>query len=166
MRRIAFLLERTQADTFKVKAFRNAAATVLTTDTDELVRRADEGTLQELDGIGRATGGVIQDVLAGRDSAYLADLERTAGPLVEGGEKLRDRLRGDLHAHSDWSDGGSRIQEMVMTAIEVGHEYLALTDHSPRLTIANGLSTERLRNQLDVVAAINAHLGAGDGQGG
>jgi len=162
LRRIAFLLERTQADTFKVKAFRNAAATVLTTDTAELVRRADAGTLQELDRIGKATAGVIEDALAGRVPAYLADLERTAGPLVAGGEQLRARLRGDLHSHSDWSDGGSPIQEMVMTAIEVGHQYLALTDHSPRLTIANGLSTERLVNQLDVVAAVNDHLG-GDG---
>jgi putative hydrolase len=162
LRRIAFLLERTQADTFKVKAFRNAAATVLTTDTDELVRRADAGTLQELERIGKATEGVIQDALAGRVPAYLADLEKTAGPLVAGGERLRARLRGDLHSHSDWSDGGSPIQEMVMTAIEVGHEYLALTDHSPRLTIANGLSIERLRNQLDVVAAINEHLGGDD----
>ena len=49
-------------------------------------------------------------------------------------------LRGDLHSHSDWSDGGSPIEEMAMTAIELGHEYLVLTDHSPRLTVANGLS--------------------------
>jgi putative hydrolase len=67
-------------------------------------------------------------------------------------------LRGDLHTHSDWSDGGSPIEEMAMTAIEVGHEYVALTDHSPRLTVANGLSTERLVRQLDVVAAVNSHL--------
>ncbi|MGH7749146.1 MAG: PHP domain-containing protein, partial [Candidatus Dormibacteria bacterium] len=67
-------------------------------------------------------------------------------------------LRGDCHVHSDWSDGGSPIEEMAVTARELGHEYLVLTDHSPRLTVANGLSAERLRRQLDVVAACNEVL--------
>ena len=75
-----------------------------------------------------------------------------------GGRDLRARLRGDLHSHSDWSDGGSPIEEMAFTAIELGHEYLVLTDHSPRLTVAHGLSAERLARQLDVVDAVNDHL--------
>ncbi len=71
-------------------------------------------------------------------------------------------MRGDLHTHSDWSDGGSPIEEMAFTAIELGHDYLVLTDHSPRLTVAHGLSAERLARQLDVVDAVNEHLaGAG-----
>ena len=68
------------------------------------------------------------------------------------------RLRGDLHTHSDWSDGGSPIREMALAARELGHEYMALTDHSPRLTVANGLSAERLLQQLDIVAALNEEL--------
>jgi putative hydrolase len=159
LRRIAFLLERRLADTFKVKAFRNAAATVVATGADELRARAAEGTLRQLPGIGRATEAVVLEALAGRVPAYLAELETTAGPLATGGTLVREALRGDLHAHSDWSDGGSPIQEMVMTAVEVGHDYLALTDHSPRLKVANGLSAARLRSQLDVVAAVNTHLG-------
>jgi putative hydrolase len=158
LRRIGFLLERTLADTFKVKAFRSAAATVLATDPAELVERAQAGTLRELPGIGKATEAVIVEALDGRVPEYLVDLERTAGPLVAGGEQLRSRLRGDLHTHSDWSDGGSPVEEMVMTALEVGHEYIALTDHSPRLKVANGLSVDRLRRQLEVVEAVNAHL--------
>lgn len=161
LRRIAFLLERTQADTFKVKAFRGAAARVLATPADELAERAAAGTLKELEGIGKATEAVILEALEGRVPAYLADLEREAGPLVAGGEALRARLRGDLHTHSDWSDGGSPIQEMVMTAVQVGHEYMALTDHSPRLKVANGLTAARLARQLDVVDAVNTHLGEG-----
>ena len=82
---------------------------------------------------------------------------------MQGGEELRSRLRGDLHSHSDWSDGGSPIEEMAFTAIELGHEYLVLTDHSPRLTIANGLSVARLTRQLGVVEAVNEHLGGTDG---
>ena len=60
--------------------------------------------------------------------------------------------------HSDWSDGGSPIEDMARTAITLGHEYIALTDHSPRLTVARGLSVERLREQLDVVRGINERL--------
>src|SRR5207302_7015586 len=67
-------------------------------------------------------------------------------------------LRGDLHVHSDWSDGGSPIREMAEAALALGHEYMALTDHSPRLTVANGLTAERLEQQLDVVAALNEEL--------
>ena len=161
LRRIAFLLERTLADTFKVKAFRSAAARVLATPSDELAERAEAGTLRELEGIGKATEAVILECIAGQHPTYLADLEREAGPLVAGGEELRAELRGDLHTHSDWSDGGSPIQEMVMTAVQVGHEYMALTDHSPRLKVANGLSAARLTRQLDVVAAVNSHLDGG-----
>src|SRR3954454_20546753 len=50
---------------------------------------------------------------------------------------------------------------MAMTAVELGHEYLVLTDHSPRLRVANGLSVERLTRQLDVVAAVDEHLPSG-----
>jgi putative hydrolase len=160
LRRIAFLLERTLSSTYKVKAFRGAAATVLRTPRAELESRAANGTLRELPGIGEATAGVVTDCLAGRVPAYLASLEAdSSGRLAEGGEAYRQALRGDLHSHSDWSDGGSPIEEMAFTAVELGYDYLALTDHSPRLTVANGLTVERLTEQLDVVAAVNGHLG-------
>jgi putative hydrolase len=159
LRRIAFLLERSRAETYKVKAFRSAAATLLRLDADELRHRAEAGTLRELPGVGSSTEKVVREALAGRRPSYLERLEETAGPLAEGGEAVRSLLRGDLHSHSDWSDGGSPLEEMAVTAMELGHEYLALTDHSPRLTVANGLSAERLTEQLEVVAAVNGQLG-------
>ncbi len=126
--------------------------------------RVRTGTLRDLPGIGASTAEVIEAAVEGRTPARLAKLEReTAGPLVEGGEAIRASLRGDLHSHSDWSDGGSPIEEMAFTAMELGHEYLVLTDHSPRLTIANGLSAARLTRQLEVVDAVNEHLVAGRG---
>jgi putative hydrolase len=107
---------------------------------------------------------VIVAAVEGRTPDRLAKLEKeVGGPLVDGGDDLRAALRGDLHSHSDWSDGGSPIEEMAFTAIELGHEYLVLTDHSPRLTVANGLSVSRLKRQLEVVDAVNEHLdGLGD----
>ena len=159
LRRIAYLLERSRAGTYRVKAFRGAAATVLATDPAELSSRAKAGTLADLPGIGPATEAVIRATLQGEVPEYLKSLEdRAATPLVAGGVEVRAALRGDLHSHSDWSDGGSPIEEMVVTAMELGHEYLVLTDHSPRLTIANGLTAERLGKQLGVVDSINAAL--------
>lgn len=163
LRRIAFLLERSRAETYKVKAFRSAAATILPLDPDEVLTRAQRGTLRELDGIGASTAEVIADAALGRTPERLARLENDeGGPLVDGGSSLRNALRGDLHTHSDWSDGGSPIEEMAFTAIELGHEYMVLTDHSPRLRIANGLSVTRLTRQLEVVDAVNEHLGSGE----
>ena len=160
LRRIAYLLERSRAGTYRVKAFRGAAATVLATDHAELQSRAAAGTLTDLPGIGSATEAVIREALEGEVPVYLKSLEdKAAEPLVAGGLDVRAALRGDLHSHSDWSDGGSSIQEMVVTAMELGHDYLVLTDHSPRLKIANGLSSERLSKQLGVIDSINSAVG-------
>lgn len=159
LRRIAFLLERSRADTYRVRAFRGAAATVVRTPPAELERKAASGRLTDLPGIGKASAAVISQALDGGVPAYLADLEAKApGSLAEGGEAVEAALRGDLHTHSDWSDGGSPIEEMVATAMELGREYVALTDHSPRLRVANGLSAEKLRTQLGVVDTLNAQL--------
>lgn len=158
LRRISFLLERTLAPTYRVKAFRTAAITVAGLGDAEIRRRVRTGTLQDLAGIGPKTATVIQQAVAGERPKYLTDLEAAAQPLATGGESILAALRGDLHSHSDWSDGGSPIEEMAITALELGHDYLALTDHSPRLTVANGLSPERLREQLDIVAALNKRL--------
>ncbi len=161
LRRIAFLLERGRADTYKVQAYRKAAAAILPLGADEVERRATDGTLTDLAGVGASTAKVIADAVAGRVPTRLAEAEEQYGSLpAAGGETLRTALRGDLHSHSDWSDGGSPIEEMAMTAMELGHDYLVLTDHSPRLTIARGLSAERLARQLDVVEAVNEHLAA------
>lgn len=164
LRRIAFLLERSRAETYKVRAFRSAAATILPLDPDEVATRVREGTLRELPGIGASTAEVIEAAVEGRTPARLARLEEEAGGvLADGGDGVRAALRGDLHSHSDWSDGGSPIEEMAFTAIELGHDYLVLTDHSPRLKVANGLSSARLRQQLDVVEAVNEHLAPAGG---
>jgi len=155
LRRIAFLLERGQAPTYRVRAFRTAAATLTRLPEGQAEKLAAAGDLTTLAGVGPKTGAVVEQALHGVVPDYLADLEKDLKPLVSGGEELRAALRGDLHTHSDWSDGGSPIQEMAVTGQEIGHEYMVLTDHSPRLTVANGLTAERLEKQLKVVAAID-----------
>lgn len=159
LRRIAFLMERQREESRRIEAFRNAARTILPLSEDEVLQRAESGTLTQLSGIGPSTAAVITDACRGVVPERLLALERTAGPLADGGAELRAQLRGDLHSHSDWSDGGSPLEEMAMTAMELGHDYLVLTDHSPRLTVAHGLSAARLARQLEVVDAVNAHVG-------
>jgi putative hydrolase len=161
LRRIAFLLERTGEPTYRVKAFRGAAAVVVQ-HAPAIERRAREGNLRDLPGIGEVTARVITEALDGGMPTYLQKLEDSYDELVDlsdEGQVVRGALRGDLHSHSDWSDGGSPIEEMVVTALDLGHEYVALTDHSPRLTVARGLTAERLGKQLDVLDALAARLG-------
>ena len=159
LERIAYLMERSRSATPKVKAFRKAAATLRAMSHADVAARVGSGTLTSLPGIGASTGAVITQAVNGERPTRLVEMEAEAGPLATGGEDLRELLRGDLHSHSNWSDGGSPIDEMARTARHViGHDYLVLTDHSPRLTVANGLSAARLREQLDVVAALNEEL--------
>ena len=155
---IAFWLERELAPTFKIQAFRKAAGIIDGLETEELAARARDGRLKRTKGIGDRTFQVITEALGGDVPEYLSGLRsRGSQPLVQGGRSLLASLRGDLHSHSDWSDGGSPIGAMVDAAGLLGREYLALTDHSPNLKIANGLSAARLAEQLDVVAEINAN---------
>ncbi len=159
LRRIAFLMERGREESRRIEAFRSAAATILPLPADEVAARVEAGTLTELPGIGPSTSSVIADAVRGTLPERLATLEaQHDGPLAPGGREIRAALRGDLHSHSNWSDGGSPIEEMAFSAIELGHDYLVLTDHSPRLRVANGLSAERLTKQLRVVEAVNEHL--------
>jgi putative hydrolase len=159
LRRIAFLLEAASEPTFRVRAFRNVAATIERLSPEELALRARRGTLREVPGVGEVLGRTIAESVRGEEPVYLRRLEATGGqPIANLGAALRSALRGDCHVHSDWSDGGSPIREMADAARGLGHEYMVLTDHSPRLTVANGLSAERLEEQLAEVAELNQEL--------
>jgi putative hydrolase len=159
--RVIHCLDRAHESGFKSKAFVRALDVVRTMPTDELEARAAAGTLTDIDGIGSSTAAVIADALAGREPAYLAKIEAESQvPITAEGQRYRDALRGDCHLHSTWSDGGAPIEAMAATAIAIGHEYMVQTDHSARLTIAHGLNEQRLTEQLDQIAAINADIAA------
>ena len=148
---IAFLLERERSSRYKSRAFRTAADVVARLDDDAL---RDPARLQRTRGIGPSTFAVVSQALEGRVPDYLAELRRRAEAAGTAESALRGLLRGDLHTHSDWSDGMTPIPTMLAAAERLGHDYVALTDHSPRLTVAHGLTAERLEQQLEVVASL------------
>jgi putative hydrolase len=156
LRQIAFELERGGAPTYRVRAFRRAAAVLTELAPGEVERRIATGTLEALPGIGATTAQVITEAAAGQQPAYLTRLLAEQPPSSP--DSLRMALRGDCHTHSDWSDGGSPPDEMAEAARAMGHEWIALTDHSPRLTVANGLTAGRLEAQLELVGELNEAL--------
>jgi putative hydrolase len=160
LRRIAYLLERNGASTYKVRAFRNAAVALEPMSESDLSELAAAGRLQSIPGVGKSTAGAISEALAGAVPAYLESLESEPSPIAldAPARALLEQLQGDCHSHSDWSDGGSSIQEMAEAARDLGHGYLVLTDHSARLTVAHGLNADRLRNQLELVETLNREM--------
>jgi len=145
---IASLLERERASRYRAKAFRQAAATLQGLPDDV---RTDPTRLRASKGIGESTFAVIRQAQDGQVPEYLVELRGEVEP--EKVSALRAKLRGDLHAHTDWSDGTTPIAVMAAAARAQGHEYQAITDHSPRLRVARGLSAERLREQIPLVRA-------------
>ncbi len=155
LREIAYLMERVLAEPYRVKAFRAAADVVAALSPDEFEARAKAGTWKELSGLGDTTATVVSQAIAGRVPDRLAKLRGEATPLATGGLALLKQLRGDLHTHTEASDGSATTEVSRAAATALGHEYLAITDHSPRLTVANGLSAERLQHQLDQLKELN-----------
>ena len=149
LRQVAFYKDRAGDDVRRVMAYRKAADIIAALDGDTLDRLGQSEGWRSLPGIGPKTATVIAQAWSGREPDALVELRKAAKDF--GGGAIREALRGDLHCHSNWSDGSAPIAEMTATAAALGHDYLALTDHSPRLTIANGLSADRLRRQLDVI---------------
>jgi putative hydrolase len=157
--RIAYLLDRAREKNYRVRAYQRAAEAVRALPAAELAARVRAGTLEQLEGVGPKTASIVEEVVATGTTAYLATLEAETAVRLGEGDALRAALKGDCHVHSDWSDGGAAIDVMARTARDLGHEYLVLTDHSARLTVANGLERDRLLRQLDVVAELNEELG-------
>ena len=159
LERIAYLLERGRAESYKVRAFRRAARAVAALEPEQLRALHKSGRLAQIPSVGETTAKIISEALSGQTPEYLLELERRGGPALSPlATELRAAVQGDCHSHSDWSDGGSPARVMAEAAASLGHAYLAMTDHSPRLTVAKGLSAQRLRQQLELVDQLNAEL--------
>ncbi|MEO9330319.1 PHP domain-containing protein [Gordonia aurantiaca] len=154
--RISWLLEQRRESTYRVEAFRRAAQAASRLRPDDLRAKAAAGTLTSVKGIGKTTATVVSQAVDGELPDYLTRLQDDDPPYpAEDAGELVASVVGDLHAHTDWSDGGAPLGEMAAAAQAFGHEWLAITDHSPRLTVANGLSADRLATQIEEIDAWN-----------
>jgi putative hydrolase len=156
--RVIHCLDRVHETGFKTKAFSRALDVIRNLDPAEVADRSAAGTLTQLDGIGDATARVVREAFSG-ETAYIDKIEaETKVAITKQGEAFLAQLRGDCHMHSRWSDGSATTETMALTAQALGHEYMVQTDHSGRLTIAHGLNRERLLEQLDEIAEVNARV--------
>src|SRR5436309_3395559 len=113
LERIAYLLDRAREKSYRVRAYLRAAEVVKGLAPDDLQRRIATHTLEELEGIGPKTASIVEEVVATGTTLYLTKLEEETAVQVAGGDELRTALKGDLHVHSNWSDGGAEIDAMA-----------------------------------------------------
>jgi DNA polymerase (family 10) len=114
---------------------------------------------------GRLGGETEEDIYGKLGMQYIPPELRENRGEVEAGRKRKlprllelDDIRGDLQMHSTWSDGSASLEEMARAAKERGYEYIALTDHSVSVRVANGLSEERFRKQWKEIEKLNDRL--------
>jgi DNA polymerase (family 10) len=117
-------------------------------ETGELLLDAEEADVYERLGMPW-----IAPELRKGDGEIAAALAGSLPALV-----THDDVRGDTHTHSDWTDGVDTIETMARAARAIGHEYFVLTDHSPSLGVARGLTPDRVEGQRTEIGRLNAEL--------
>jgi len=100
LREIGFLLARSRADTYRVRAYRGAADVIARLSEEERRDHQDQHTWAKVSGVGPKTATVIMQAMDGQVPEYLQKLRDEKQPLVEGGLSIRAAIKGDLHTHS------------------------------------------------------------------
>jgi len=159
LRQIVFALGTAAEPGYRIRAFQRAADALASLPAEDVRRMARQGKLKSIPGVGDASEQAVLEALAGKTPSYLEKIhDKAEAVLSDEGRRVLNALRGDCHTHSNWSDGYEPIETMMDAAIALGRDYVVLTDHSPRLTVASGLSPERLEQQLDLLEELNAKL--------
>jgi putative hydrolase len=160
---IAYLL-RQQGDGHRARAFTRVASLLVRERPDLAALRA-ANRLDSLEGVGAGIAKTLAELVDTGRSSYLERLRAEAAQPDHGGSAtlevsplVQTGYRGDLHSHTNWSDGGASVMEMARAALARGYEYLAITDHSPRITVVNGLGPERLAAQRRLIDEANREL--------
>jgi putative hydrolase len=156
---IGYLLRQDPEERFRAKAF-SAAAWSLAIERPDLAALHGSNELTTLEGVGAGIAKVLAEVLETGDSRYLDRLREQMKQPARNDESVLDfgRYRGDVHSHSNWSDGRATMLEMARGAEAMGYSYLGVTDHSPRIKVVNGLDADRLLAQSREMAEVQAQV--------
>ena len=156
---IGYLLRQDPKERFRAQAFSAAAWSIALQRPDlESLRRTD--SLTSLDGVGEGIARVLTDLIDTGQSRYLNRLrEQFKQPARDDESDLDfDEYRGDIHSHTNWSDGRATMLEMAQGAQALGYSFLGITDHSPRITVVHGLNAERLVAQSREMAEVQKQV--------
>jgi putative hydrolase len=156
---IGYLLRQQEKERFRAKAFAAASWSIALSrpDLDELARTE---SLTSIEGVGEGIARVLADLIKTGESRYLNRLrEQMKQPAQEDETDLDfEEYMGDIHSHSNWSDGRATMLEMAEGAQAMGYSYLGVTDHSPRITVVHGLNAERLVAQSREMAKVQKQV--------
>ncbi len=156
---IGYLLRQDAEQKFRAQAFSAAAWSIAISRPDlEALHRANE--LTTIEGVGSGIAKVLAGLIETGESSYLERLRTEMGQPARDDESAVDlsAYQGDVHSHTNWSDGRATMLEMARAAKALGYRYLGVTDHSPRIKVVNGLGAERLLAQSRELAEVQAEV--------
>jgi putative hydrolase len=156
---IGYLLRQDPNEVFRAKAFAMASWTLA-------LERPDLGTLHKansltaIEGVGAGIAKVLAELIETGGSRYLERLREQMKQPARPDESQIDfsHYQGDVHSHTNWSDGRATMLEMAEGARALGYRYLGVTDHSPRIKVVNGLGAERLVAQSREMAEVQSQV--------
>lgn len=156
---IGYLLRQNEQERFRAKAFAAAAWSVVISKPDlEALHKTN--ALTTIEGVGPGIAKVLTGLLETGQSSYLERLRTDMGQPARSDETELDlsQYQGDVHSHTNWSDGHATMLEMARGAQAIGYRYLGVTDHSPRITVVHGLGAERLLAQSLEMADVQSQV--------
>jgi putative hydrolase len=156
---IGYLLRQNPEEVFRAKAF-SAAAWSIAISRPDLEALYTAKDLASIEGVGAGIAKVLTELIETGQSRYLDRLRTEMGQPARDDESSLDltAYQGDIHSHTNWSDGKATMLEMARGAEALGYRYLAVTDHSPRIKVVNGLDAERLLAQSRELAEVQAQF--------
>ena len=156
---IGYLLRQDPEQRFRAKAF-SAAAWSLALKRPDLASLHNSNGLTSIEGVGPGIAKVLTELMETGHSRYVNRLREQMNQPAQPDESRLDfaRYQGDVHSHSNWSDGRATMLEMARGAEAMGYRYLGVTDHSPRIKVVNGLNAERLLAQSREMAEVQAQV--------
>lgn len=156
---IGYLLRQDPEERFRAKAFAAASWSIAISKPDlDALHRTNQ--LTSIEGVGEGIAKVLAGLIETGASSYLDRLRTEMGQPARDDESDLDlsRYQGDVHSHTNWSDGKATMLQMAQGAQALGYRYLGVTDHSPRIKVVHGLDAERLLAQSREMAEVQAQV--------